>query len=138
LLGATGEEKWNPQTLNLLNRHLVRTVQAVALFVSWHYARGSQYETPFWHFAQANCKESLSRHAGTGLLADFQQFAQAGGQVPAFHLEHIRDTLVYEQEIKPRLTLNGEMGGFGVLSFAQIGQGIGAYPETAIEEVQQH
>jgi len=131
LLGAAGELKWNPQILNLLNQLLIRTVQAVALFVGWHYARGSLYDTPFWRFAQANYQESLRRHNGTRLLADFQQFVQAGAQVPESQLKHMRDSHVYEQEIRPHLTLEGEMGGFGVLGFAQIGRGIGAYPEMA-------
>jgi len=135
LLGATGGEKWNPQILDLLNQHLIRTVQAVALFVGWHYACGSLYDTPFWRFAQANYEESLSKHAGSGLFADFQRFIQASAQVPDSHLEHLRDTPVYEQEIRPHLALDGEMGGFGILSFAQIGHGLGAYPETAIEDV---
>ena len=134
LLGAAGEEKWNPQTLDLLNQLMVRTVQAVALFVGWHYACGSRYETPFWRFARANYEESLSRHAGTGLLADFQRFVQAGAQVPVSHLEQMRDRGFYEEKIGPQLALEGEMGGFGILSFAQIGRGIGAYEETVVED----
>jgi tryptophan halogenase len=136
LLGARGEEKWNPQVLDLLNEHLIGTVQAIALFVGWHYACGSRYDTPFWRFAQTNHEESLSRHAGAGLLTDLQRFVQAGTQVPDSQLEHIRDTQIYEQEVRPNLAIDGEMGGFGVLSFAQIGHGIGAYPDAAMEEVQ--
>jgi tryptophan halogenase len=108
---------------------MIRTVQAVALFVGWHYACGSAYDTPFWRFAQANHEESLSRHAGTELLADFQQFVQAGSKIPESRLEQIRDRRVFEEEIRPQISLAGEMGGFGVHSFAQIGHGIGAYNE---------
>ena len=135
LLGAAGDERWNPRTLDLLNQLMIRTVQAVALFVGWHYACGSRYETPFWRFARAKYEQSLSRHADTGLLADFQQFAQAGARVPVSHLEQMRDTRFYEDEIKPQLALDGELGGFGVLSFAQIGRGIGAYEELAAANV---
>lgn len=133
LLGVSGEGKWDPQTLHLLNQLLIRTVQAVALFVGWHYARSSLYDTQFWRFARANHEESLSRLAGTELLAGFQRFSQAGAQVPASHVERIRDAQFYEQEIRPHLALDGEMGGFGVLSYAQIGGGIGAYATAPAE-----
>jgi tryptophan halogenase len=127
IIGARGEDKWNPGTLDLLNRLMIRTVQEVALFVGWHYARGSVYDTPFWRFARANHGESLSRHAGTELLSDFRRFVQAGSQIPEAHLEQVRDKRVFEAEIRPHISLGGEMGGFGVHSFAQIGRGIGAY-----------
>ena len=131
LIGASGEGKWNPQTVDLLNRLMIRTVQEVALFVGWHYACGSVHDTPFWRFAQANHEESLLRHAGTDLLADFTRFVEAGSQIPESHLEQVRDTRVFEAEIRPHVSLGGEMGGFGVHSFAQIGHGIGAYGEYA-------
>jgi hypothetical protein len=85
------------------------------------------YDTPFWRFARANHGESLSRHAGTELLSDFRRFVQAGSQIPEAHLEQVRDKRVFEAEIRPHISLGGEMGGFGVHSFAQIGRGIGAY-----------
>ena len=130
LIGARGEDKWNPQTLDLMNRLMIRTVQEVALFVGWHYACGSVYDTPFWDYAQANHGESLFRHSGTDLLADFQRFVQAGSKLRDTRLEQIRDRRVFDEEIRPRISLGGEMGGFGVHSFAQIGHGMGAYSEA--------
>jgi tryptophan halogenase len=113
-----------------MNRLMIRTVQEVALFVGWHYACGSVYDTPFWDYAQANHGESLFRHSGTDLLADFQRFVQAGSKLRDTRLEQIRDRRVFEEEIRPRISLGGEMGGFGVHSFAQIGHGMGAYSEA--------
>jgi hypothetical protein len=44
-------------------------------------------------------------------------------------LQQVRDKRVFEVDIRPHVSLGGEMGGFGAHSFAQIGHGVGAYGE---------
>jgi tryptophan halogenase len=137
LPGAAGSQRWSPELLGVVNEHLSRTVQAVALFVSWHYAHGSAYDTPFWHFARANYAERVAGYAGTELLAEFSRFVEAGARFPAELLDDISDREAYEQEIKPRMMLDDELGGFGLVSFAQVGHGIGAYADMGLETGEQ-
>jgi len=138
--GAAGEQKWEPEFLDLINGHLRRTVQAVALFVSWHYACGSAYDTRFWRFARSNFLHPDVGHGDATLLAEFGRYARAGAALPISDLAHLRDAAYYEDAIKPTLGLGGVIGGFGVPSFAQIGHGIGAYadPEMGWEQIFQN
>ena len=127
LIGVKKEDKWNSNILNTLNNHLINTVQAVALFVGWHYACKSKFDTPFWSYAQENFSENFLKQTSNELLKDFKVFTQAGAQITPVDLVNIRKPYFYQQEIKPRLTVSGEFGGFSIPSFAQIGYGIGAY-----------
>lgn len=131
--GAAGEKKWEPRFLDLINGHLRRTVQAVALFVSWHYTCGSVHDTQFWRSARTNFLRAASGHEDATFVAEFGRYVRAGGALSVSDLVHLRDAGYYEDVIEPMLGLAGEIGGFGVPSFAQVGHGIGAYEEPGMD-----
>lgn len=131
--GAAGEKRWEAGFLDLINGHLRRTVQAVALFVSWHYACGSAHDTQFWRFARENFQRAAAGHEDATLLAEFGRYVRAGAALQVAHLARLRDAGYYEETIKPTLGLVGEIGGFGVPSFAQVGHGTGAYEDPELD-----
>mgnify|MGYP001826383929 FL=1 len=112
-------------------------MQAVALFVSWHYACGSEYNTQFWRFARENFRPAVSGSEEATRLAEFGRYVRAGAALPVAHLARLRDAGYDEETINPMRGLAGEIGGFGVPSFAQVGRGIGAYedPEVGWEQI---
>lgn len=98
-----------PLLIPHINRDLTQSIEAISLFVGWHYAHGSRYDTPFWHFAQQNFATHWQQARETAVGRAFHHLYQAGQQPTPAPMPDIF------------------FGGFTQASFAQIGQGIGAY-----------
>lgn len=132
LVGYKGEDRWLPEALQLFNAEIYRAVRSVALFVSWHYARGSAYDTRFWRHARDRFEQAQTNLQPTSIDREFERFLQAGERFPASSMDLIGSRDGYERFIKPHLRIRGDFGGFDELSFAQIGRGIGYYRDTVV------
>jgi tryptophan halogenase len=103
--------------LSTLNHHMVDFVRESALFVSWHYARGSAYSTRFWDFA----RESFERELAAVSDTRFHRFLEVGARMPA--------ELAFVEKAADLDRFNVSQskesyGGFLDLSFAKVGHGI--------------
>lgn len=63
-------ELWQ-QNCSKLNSYLYSHISRIALFVSWHYALGSNYDTAFWQYAKAIFQERISKENQDSAVDDF-------------------------------------------------------------------
>jgi tryptophan halogenase len=102
----------------VINRHLMRRSWRYALFISWHYASGSIYDTPFWKFAREHAfhhKIGETENFGIDGQAErelFNQFLYAG-------------LALSDDSKKASLPTLPSFGGFAVENFADMANGLG-------------
>ncbi len=126
-VGISGEEKRRPSVLAENNRELAESIQAVGRFVSWHYARGSVYDTPFWRQARRGFEHALDLQRETAVGCKFQAWLAGGAQIPEAYLPFVRDREIYAAKIAPMVQMDDSVGGFDEVNFAQVGYGLGYF-----------
>lgn len=107
--------------VNTLLRDLVREV---ALFVSFHYAEGSIYDTPFWRHGRTCFARWRVHEPNQGLR--FETFLERG-RTHAPALANAASVSELDGMLGPQLAHEDTYGGFLDLSFAKVGHGIGFY-----------
>ena len=108
-------EKFEPSKLKASNEFLLNMLWKVALFVGWHYACGSCFDTEFWHFAKSNFNQEIKNMQNETLLRAFKRCLDAGSDLN-------------NQLFFPELNAFREtFAGFTPASFCEIGYGIGYY-----------
>lgn len=121
----------DPARLAALNEGLLSYVRRNAIFLGWHYAAGSRFESPFW----AHARQSLGRAAAhPGLAADAERFGtylRAAARLRVDDLHQIADRAQWAREVFPRLRLHRPFGNFSTLNVAQVGHGIGWFHDEA-------
>lgn len=108
-------EEFDNTQLKLLNEFLLTTVWKVALFVGWHYACGSCFNTDFWHFAESNFKQEIEKLENQKLLRAFERCLEAGSDI---------NSLLFFTDIR---SFGESFAGFTSSSFCELGYGIGYY-----------
>jgi tryptophan halogenase len=115
------------QTINTFFRMYLRRL---SLFVSWHYAEGSRFDTPFWTSAIAGYRQAASTFEAdeAGCVGtEFERFAgKASGYPPEMAQVHRAEALrAIESTVAEASRKN--YGGFLVDSFAKVGHGLGVF-----------
>jgi len=100
-----------------------------SLFVAWHYVCGSRWDTPFWQYARRGIERARDSAIARSLLADMEEFVEAGRALPGLALSAYEDQDQWDREVYPLLKLYRPFGNFSELNFAQVGHGIGYYDE---------
>lgn len=123
-LGSSGQS--DQGAIQVLNESFFNFVQEVSLFVGWHYAAGSCFETEFWQRARLNFEGALRRFEQQDILSKFDRYLQAGAGLPLSELDLVKDpqfpTSVLYAELSPQT-----FGGFPAASFAVLGRGLGYF-----------
>jgi tryptophan halogenase len=109
------------------NEALLTNVCRDSLFLAWHYACGSRWDTPFWRHARQGLGRARANPWAAPQLAAMQPFVAAGRKVPAQTLAQCGSQDEWDQRIFPLLKLFRPYGNFSELNFAQVGHGIGCY-----------
>jgi Tryptophan halogenase len=112
-------EDFNSATLSYVCRD--------SLFIAWHYACGSRWDTPFWQYARRGIERARNSPMARAHLADMEEFVEAGRTLPGLALSAYDDQDRWDREVCPLLRLYRPFGNFSELNFAQIGHGIGYY-----------
>jgi tryptophan 7-halogenase len=108
-------EKFEPSKLKASNEFLMTMLWKVALFVGWHYACGSCFDTEFWHFAKSNFNQEIKNLQNESLLRAFKRCLDAGSDL---------NNQLFFPQLNP---LRETFAGFTPASFCEVGYGIGYY-----------
>jgi 2-polyprenyl-6-methoxyphenol hydroxylase-like FAD-dependent oxidoreductase len=117
----------DPEEIEDFNRLMLSYVCRDSLFIAWHYASGSRWDTPFWQYARRGIERARNSALGRAHLTDMEEFMEAGRALPGIELSRYSDQEQWDREIYPLLSLYRPFGNFSVLNFAQVGHGIGFY-----------
>jgi len=109
------------------NEALLTNVCRDSLFLAWHYACGSRWDTPFWQHARQGLERARADAWAAPQLAAMKPFVAAGRQLPPQELAQCGDQDEWDRRIFPLLKLFRPFGNFSELNFAQVGHGIGCY-----------
>jgi tryptophan halogenase len=115
-----------PLASDRINRIHEDTLVKVSIFIAWHYAAGSQFDTAFWRNARDQFLRLKQQPALNKILADFNTMQEQTGTVSIGMLDQLNLssdlTRVGLQE-----AMGKNFGGYSVLSFVQIARGLGQH-----------
>jgi tryptophan 7-halogenase len=106
------------------NRYLLNHLYRISLFVGWHYAKGSRFNTDFWKFAKLNFEEWIEKMSGQEVERDFKEYLQAASKI-IHPFKNYRDFSEFDYQISFRNEKFFEQ--WNSLSFAEVGCGIGYF-----------
>jgi tryptophan halogenase len=109
------------------NNKILTYVVRNSLFLAWHYACGSRWETPFWHYAKMGMERARSCAVAQAHLIDMETFVEAGRVLPGLALSGYDDQGQWERDVYPLLRIYRPFGNFSELNFSLVGHGIGYY-----------
>ena len=117
----------DPDEVEDFNDQLVSFVCRNSLFVAWHYACGSRWDTAFWRYARRGLERAHDSLVARPHLAAMEEFVEAGRALPGLALSACEDQDQWDREVYPLLSVYRPFGNFSELNFAQVGHGIGYY-----------
>jgi 2-polyprenyl-6-methoxyphenol hydroxylase-like FAD-dependent oxidoreductase len=120
------------EELEAFNEGMVAFVCCNSLFVAWHYACGSLWDTPFWEYARQGMERARNSDLARDHLAEMEEFVEAGRALPGPALGACKDQETWDREVYPLLSIYRPFGNFSELNFAQVGHGIGYYEQRHI------
>lgn len=110
-----------------VNEEMLAYVLCNSLFVAWHYACGSRWDTAFWQYSRRGLERARTSDVARAHLEEMQEFVEAGRSLPGRALSACEDQERWDREVYPLLSLYRPFGNFSELNFAQVGHGIGYY-----------
>jgi Tryptophan halogenase len=117
----------DPDEVDDFNSATLSYVCRDSLFLAWHYACGSRWDTPFWQYARQGLKRARNSPIARRHLGEMKEFVEAGRRLPGLALGEYEDQDRWDREVYPLLRLYRPFGNFSELNFAQVGHGIGYY-----------
>ena len=94
-------------------------VKRLAIFIGWHYSRGSHYDTEFWRYAMQHNSRTALQRAHPAQSEAFERILQISS-VSSYGL-------CSSTEIEVPTGIQSSYAGLGLQSFRQVGKGIGAW-----------
>jgi tryptophan halogenase len=117
----------NPGEVKKFNEKMLTYIVRNSLFLAWHYACGSRWDTAFWKYAMQGMERARNCAMVQPHLADMEAFVEAGRAMPGLALSAYEDQEDWDREVYPLLRLYRPFGNFSELNFSQVGYGIGYY-----------
>ena len=121
----------------LINKSILSRIIKLSLFIAWHYAKGSRYDTEFWRYAEHNYHYELRQIRSKDILKSFDKYLHDGSECPHTiekEKAFLKQMASMQEEFRKMQNENGGklitppgFAGFINFSFAQIGYGIGYY-----------
>jgi tryptophan halogenase len=114
------------QASERINRIHEDTLVKVSIFIAWHYAAGSRYNTEFWLNAHDQFLRLSRLPALDIILTQFASMQDQSKTVPIgmMHQLNSPDDLT---RLGMHQAMDKNFGGYSVLSFAQIAHGLGLH-----------
>lgn len=120
------------QQLQTFNNYFLNYVYKMSLFVGWHYAMGSRFNSKFWNFAKTNFYQEIKNLENQKLLEEFYAVLESSADSP-HPLENFPEfsSTVAKTEINIFTALMQGMpklfGQWTKPSFTEVGYGIGYF-----------
>lgn len=108
-----------------LNRRYVELVLEVSVFVGWHYAEGSVFDTEFWRRARARFHRDVDSAVPAAVRERFLDQVDHAFRVMPGALAALRTAADLERVIPEHRRFPPPFGGMTPLGFAQVARGIG-------------
>jgi tryptophan halogenase len=124
----------DPAAIAAYNQAAFSYVCKNSLFISWHYAAGSRYASPFWAHAERCFARAAAHPEVAAFVADFDEFLAVARDFRMEDLAGIDDREAWNQKVFPKLKLYRPYGNFSELNVAQVGHGIGLFSRPAQAE----
>ncbi|NEO32636.1 MAG: tryptophan 7-halogenase [Symploca sp. SIO3C6] len=127
--------KLKESNVQVLNRYLLKNIYKLSLFVGWHYAMGSAFDTEFWRFAKSNFQQGIQKLEDQEIIAEFDDYLQTGFDFddPINQHEIFVNKTTQFQAIDDETNLAESniktFSQFPPQSFAEVGYGMGYFPE---------
>jgi hypothetical protein len=117
----------DPEEIEAHNAGLRTYICRDSLFVAWHYANGSRWDTAFWKYARKGIDRASVSDLAREHVAAMHSFIEAGRLIPGRLVSGYDDKVQWDKDVFPMLHIFTGFGNFSELNFAQIGHGIGIY-----------
>lgn len=107
-----------------VNEELRTAVVEVSVFIGFHYARGSAFDTPFWRDARSRGHHELDTSVPRVIRERFDRHLEVGSALDADQVRAAADRGELTRALDgadPSPTF----GGFSVAGFSQVAAGIG-------------
>ena len=126
--------KLDESQLKIFNNYFLKYVYKMSLFVGWHYAMGSSFDSKFWTFAQANFYQELEKLPNKELLEEFNTTLASSQELPHPVENFIEFSSKVEDSDEVSILTLLMKGGIPRLfgqwtkpSFTEVGYGIGYF-----------
>jgi tryptophan halogenase len=114
----------NQENIQVFNRYFWNYFQKIGLFVGFHYANGSQFDTAFWQYARSNWAKQLKNPAIESLLGQWNQILPEVNSLPHPLAEY--DLFLQKNKTDYRLPIHHKnFAVWDLFSIAEILFGIG-------------
>jgi 2-polyprenyl-6-methoxyphenol hydroxylase-like FAD-dependent oxidoreductase len=117
----------DPAEVDGFNAKMFAYVVRNSLFLAWHYACGSRFDSAFWRYAMQGMERARNCALVRPYLIDMDAFVEAGRRLPGLTLPAHENEDDWDREVYPLLRLYRPFGNFSELNFSQVGHGIGYY-----------
>lgn len=129
-IAAYGAEACPGDEVAAFNAGMTALLCRDLLFIAWHYAAGSRWDTQFWRHAREGLARARRNATAVAHMAAMRRFVEAGRTLPGGALAGYDDQERWDREVYPLLRIFEPFGNFSELNFAQIGHGIGWYEQN--------
>lgn len=98
-----------------------------ALFLAWHYANGSRWNSRFWEHARSCIGTARQDPQLRPYFQELDAFVESAAEIRVDDITAPRDNDEWVRDVMPRIRMYHPFGNFSELNFAQVGHGIGYY-----------
>jgi len=121
---ATGGSTIVNHLVDELNRQIVELILEVALFIGWHYAEGSVFDTTFWREAKSRFWSALDTDIPPEMRRRFLDHIEIASSLPTLDVTLLKSIEDLDRRLPQHRTFPTDFGGMTPLGFAQVGRGI--------------
>jgi tryptophan 7-halogenase len=131
--GLERREELSKDKLHEFNQYFFNYGLELSVFIGWHYANASRFDSKFWNFARSNFEREINKLENQEILNGFERFLRLGEN--SYHPTEDFSSFVFSTEISQVSFLGNIRNGMYDLSFnqwpkssfAEMGYGIGYF-----------
>lgn len=126
--------KLKESNIQVLNRYLLKNICKLSIFVGWHYAMGSTFDTEFWRFAKCNFQQGIKKLEYQDIFTEFEDCLKIGSEFEDpinkydDFLKSMTEIQAVDNEINSAENNIKAFSQFPPQSFAEMGYGMGYFP----------